>query len=52
MYRYKCLNPIAAIGLDKFNDNYKATDNVEEADAIWFVALRCMRWNFRRTCLQ
>lgn len=34
MYRYKCLNPIAAIGLDKFNDNYKATDNVEEADAI------------------
>ena len=34
MYRYKCLNPIAAIGLDKFNDNYKATENVEEADAI------------------
>ena len=34
MYRYKCLNPIAAIGLDKFNDNYKATENLEEADAI------------------
>jgi len=34
MYRYKCLNPIAAIGLNKFNDNYKATENVEEADAI------------------
>ena len=34
MYRYKCLNPIAAIGLDKFNDNYKATENVDEADAI------------------
>ena len=34
MYRYKCLNPIAAIGLDKFNDNYKAPENVEEADAI------------------
>jgi len=34
MYRYKCLNPIAAIGLNKFNDNYKATENIEEADAI------------------
>lgn len=34
MFKYNCLNPIAAVGLDKFNDNYEKTDNVEEADAV------------------
>ncbi|MBP5184741.1 MAG: phosphoglycerate dehydrogenase [Lachnospiraceae bacterium] len=34
MYRYKCLNPIANVGLSKFDENYAATEDVNEADAI------------------
>ncbi|MCR5702951.1 MAG: 3-phosphoglycerate dehydrogenase, partial [Lachnospiraceae bacterium] len=34
MTKVKCLNPIAACGLDLFSDNYQMTDNVEEAEAI------------------
>lgn len=34
MVNYKCLNPIAAIGLDLFNDDYKQVDNIEEAEAV------------------
>ena len=29
-----CLNPIASVGTDIFDENYKFTDNIEEADAI------------------
>lgn len=34
MYQYHCLNPIAEIGLKKFDGNYAKTDNMEDADAI------------------
>lgn len=34
MFNYHCLNPIAQIGLDNFNDGYAKTENVEEADGI------------------
>lgn len=34
MFKYHCLNPIAQIGLDNFNDGYAKTENVEEADGI------------------
>ncbi len=34
MYRYKCLNPIANVGLAKFDENYAATEEINEADAI------------------
>ncbi len=34
MFKYHCLNPIAAVGLDKFTDCYEKTENVEEADGI------------------
>lgn len=34
MYKYHCLNPIAEIGLNKFDGRYVKTDNMEEADAI------------------
>ncbi|MDD3403296.1 MAG: phosphoglycerate dehydrogenase [Hespellia sp.] len=34
MFKYNCLNPIAGIGLGKFTEDYAATENVEEADAI------------------
>lgn len=34
MFEYHCLNPIASCGLDRFTNDYKKTDNIEEADAI------------------
>ena len=33
-YQYHCLNPIAAIGLDRFDGQYTKTDDVNAADAI------------------
>jgi len=34
MYQYHCLNPIAEIGLKKFDGNYAKTDRIEDADAV------------------
>ncbi|WP_029503299.1 phosphoglycerate dehydrogenase [Lachnoclostridium phytofermentans] len=34
MTKYNCLNPIAPVGLNIFNDNYVKTDVVEEAEAV------------------
>lgn len=34
MYQYHCLNPIAEVGLNKFDGNYAKTDNMENADAV------------------
>lgn len=34
MYKYHCLNPIANIGLQKFTDDYKRTEDVNEAQGI------------------
>ncbi len=34
MYKYKCLNPIAGVGLAKFDDKYTVTEEVADADAI------------------
>ena len=34
MFKYHCLNPIAHIGLQKFNDNYTRTEDVNEAEGI------------------
>ena len=34
MIKYNCLNKIAKCGLDNFDSNYQATDNVDEADVI------------------
>ncbi len=33
MYRYHCLNPIAAIGLDLFSEDYQKTEELKDADA-------------------
>ncbi|MBR1471292.1 MAG: phosphoglycerate dehydrogenase [Lachnospiraceae bacterium] len=33
-YQYHCLNPIAAVGLDRFDGQYTKTDDVNTADAI------------------
>ncbi|MEG1458444.1 MAG: phosphoglycerate dehydrogenase [Acetivibrio sp.] len=34
MIKVNCLNPIAKVGLDIFNDTYEITDKYEEADAV------------------
>ena len=34
MYEYYCLNPISAVGLDKFPAKYENADCMQEADAI------------------
>ncbi|MDD3360103.1 MAG: phosphoglycerate dehydrogenase [Hespellia sp.] len=34
MFKYNCLNPIAGVGLDKFTEDFSATDNAQDADAI------------------
>ncbi|MBP3603603.1 MAG: phosphoglycerate dehydrogenase [Lachnospiraceae bacterium] len=34
MFKYHCLNPIAHIGLKRFDENYTRTDDVNEAEGI------------------
>ncbi len=34
MIKYNCLNPIAAIGLDQFDEKYTKVDTMDEADAV------------------
>lgn len=34
MFQYHCLNPIAEVGLKKFDGNYAQTDNMADADAV------------------
>lgn len=34
MFKYHCLNPISAVGLEKFSDQYVKTENLAEADGI------------------
>ena len=34
MYKYKCLNPIAAVGLDNFSENYVKAQDGESAEII------------------
>lgn len=34
MYKYHCLNPIAAVGIEKFSEEYERCETPQEADAI------------------
>lgn len=34
MFKYTCLNPIANVGLDLFDDTYEKVDTMENADAV------------------
>ena len=34
MYKYHCLNPIAPVGIERFDENYVRVESPEEADAI------------------
>lgn len=38
MFQYHCLNPIAEVGLKKFDGNYAQTDNMADADAVLVAA--------------
>ena len=34
MYRYKCLNPIAEVGLKRFTEEYEQVEDIKDADAV------------------
>ena len=34
MFKYHCLNPISAVGMNKLDENYVKTENADEADVI------------------
>ena len=46
MYKYKCMNPIAKIGLNNFTDQYEAVDNVDEAEGILVRSANMLEMEF------
>ena len=46
MYKYKCMNPIAKIGLNNFTDQYEAVDNVDEAEGILVRSANMLEMDF------
>ncbi|MBQ6587982.1 MAG: phosphoglycerate dehydrogenase [Butyrivibrio sp.] len=46
MYKYKCMNPIAKIGLNNFTDQYEAVDNVDDADGILVRSANMLEMEF------
>ena len=51
MYKYKCLNPIAKIGLNNFNEKYQAVDNVDEAEGILVRSANMLEMDFSENLL-
>ncbi|MCR4901723.1 MAG: phosphoglycerate dehydrogenase [Butyrivibrio sp.] len=51
MYKYKCLNPIAKIGLNNFNENFTATDNVDDAEGILVRSANMLDMEFSKNLL-
>ncbi len=51
MYKYKCLNPIAKIGLNNFTDQYEAVDNVDDAEGILVRSANMLEMEFSDTLL-
>ena len=51
MYKYKCLNPIAKIGLNNFNDQYQVVDNVDEAEGILVRSANMLEMDFSENLL-
>ena len=41
MYKYHCLNPISAVGLDQLDENYVSVETAKGADAISFQFTGC-----------
>ena len=46
MYQYKCLNPIAKIGLNNFSDQFEAVDNVDDAHGILVRSAQMLELEF------
>lgn len=46
MYKYKCMNPIAKIGLNNFTDQYEAVDNVDDAQGILVRSANMLEMDF------
>ena len=51
MHKYKCMNPIAKIGLNNFTDEYQAVDNVDEADGILVRSANMLEMDFSSNLL-
>ena len=51
MFKYKCLNPIAKIGLNNFNENFEVTDNVDDADGILVRSANMLEMDFSENLL-
>ena len=52
MFKYKCLNPIAKIGLNNFNGgNFEAVDNVDDADGILVRSANMLEMEFSKNLL-
>ena len=51
MYKYKCMNPIAKIGLNNFTDQYQAVDDVEEAEGILVRSANMLEMDFSKNLL-
>ncbi|MBO6242463.1 MAG: phosphoglycerate dehydrogenase [Butyrivibrio sp.] len=51
MYKYKCLNPIAKIGLNNFTDKYEAVDNVDDAQGILVRSANMLEMEFSKNLL-
>ena len=51
MFKYKCLNPIAKIGLNNFNEQYQAVDNVDEAEGILVRSANMLEMEFSKNLL-
>lgn len=39
MFQYKCLNPISQTGLGLFGEEYKQTEDMNNADAVLVLSL-------------
>ncbi|MEE3494365.1 MAG: phosphoglycerate dehydrogenase [Butyrivibrio sp.] len=46
MYKYKCMNPIAKIGLNNFSDEYQTVDNVDDAEGILVRSANMLEMEF------
>ena len=51
MFRYTCLNPIAQVGLNGFDDTYEKTEALADADAV-LVRIRELSYSIRRGQMQ
>lgn len=49
MYKYHCLNPISAVGLDQLDENYVNVETAKEQTLFLCEAQRCTRWSLIKT---